>query len=143
MRLARTILAAIVLFFWCVPADAQDNLADASAPAARLAIAQAPPLPLEKLTVTLQVPANWSLGRISAVALGPDGTTFVLQRGANADPVIAVDQTGRVLRSWGKGMFKIPHSIKVDPDGNVWTTDAGDGLVTKFTPAGKKLQEIA
>jgi DNA-binding beta-propeller fold protein YncE len=93
--------------------------------------------------VTIQVPVGWSLGRISAVAIGPDGGAFVLQRGANADPVIAVDQNGRVLRSWGKGMFKIPHSIKVDPDGNVWTTDAGDGLVMKFTPAGKKLQEIA
>jgi hypothetical protein len=33
----------------------------------------------------------------------------------------------------GKGLFKIPHSIKVDADGNVWTTDAGDGLVIKFT----------
>jgi hypothetical protein len=143
MRPTRTVLAAIVLYFSCVPAHAQDNLADANAPAARLAIAQAPQLPLEKLTVTIQVPETWSLGRISAVALGPDGTAFVLQRGANADPVIVSDQTGRVLRSWGRGMFKIPHSIKVDPDGNVWTTDAGDGLVMKFTSAGKKLQEIA
>src|SRR5262245_38323873 len=142
MRPARAVLAASVLFLSCVAADAQDNLADANAPAASMAIAQAPPPPLEKVTVTLQVPAN-SLGRISAVALGRDGTAFVLQRGANADPVIIVDETGRVLRSWGKGMFKIPHSIKVDPDGNVWTTDAGDGLVMKFTPAGKKLQEIA
>src|SRR5262245_38790541 len=142
MRPARAVLAASVLFLSCVAADAQDNLADANAPAASMAIAQAPPPPLDKVTVTLQVPAN-SLGRISAVALGRDGTAFVLQRGANADPVIIVDETGRVLRSSGKGMFKIPHSIKVDPDGNVWTTDAGDGLVMKFTPAGKKLQEIA
>src|SRR5262249_27118564 len=50
---------------------------------------------------------------------------------------------GRVLRSWGKGLYKIPHSIRVDPQGNIWTTDAASSLVLKFTPQGKKLLEIA
>ena len=127
----------------CVPLDAQASLAERNAPAARTALAQAPLLPLEKVVVAIQVPANWELGRISAVAWGRGGVAFVLQRGNKADPVIVVDRTGRVLRSWGKGMFKIPHSIKIDPDGNVWTTDAGDGLVMKFTAEGTKLQEIA
>ena len=67
----------------------------------------------------------------------------MVQRGDKADPVIVVDRNGRVLRSWGRQMFKIAHSIKVDPDGNVWTTDAGDGRVLKFTRDGKKLQEVA
>jgi NHL repeat len=132
-----------VLYLSCVPVNAQDSLAERFAPEARAALAQAPALPLEKVVVAIQVPAPWELGRISAVAMGRDGVAFVLQRGDKADPVIVVDRTGRVLRSWGKGLFKIPHSIKIDADGNVWTTDAGDGLVMKFTPAGKKLQEIA
>jgi len=136
------VIAAVVLLAYGA-IEAQDNLAERLAPAARAALAEAPPLPLEKLVVAIQVPATWELGRISAVALGRDATALVLQRGDKADPVIVVDRAGRVMRSWGKGMFKIPHSIKVDADGNVWTTDAGDGLVMKFTSDGKKLQEIA
>lgn len=142
MNPTRTSLIAAILCLSCNSMDAQDSLADTYAPQARVALAQAPLLPLEKTAVAIQLPASWQLGRISAVAMGRDGVAYVLQRGDNADPVIVVDRTGRVLRSWGKGMFKIPHSIKVDPDGNVWTTDAGDGRVLKFTSDGKTLQEI-
>jgi hypothetical protein len=150
-RLAGVCLALVGSLAWArilaveglVSVEAQNNLAERHAPAAHMALAQAPLLPLEKVVVAIQVPAQWELGRISAVAMGRDGVAFVLQRGDKADPVIAVDRTGRVLRSWGKGMFKIPHSIKIDPGGNVWTTDAGDGLVRKFTSEGKELQQIA
>ena len=70
------------------------------------------------------------------------GVIYVLQRGDKADPVIAVDKEGRVLRSWGKGMYTVPHSVRLDPDGNIWTVDAGSSVLLKFTPEGKKLQEI-
>jgi hypothetical protein len=143
MGFSRTSLIPAVVCLTCLSVEAQDSLADRNAPAALTALAQAPLLPFEKVVVAIHVPAGWELGRISAVAMGRDGIAYVLQRGDKADPVISVDRSGRVLRSWGKGMFKIPHSIKVDPDGNVWTTDAGDGLVMKFTAGGKKLQEIA
>ena len=136
-------LVGTVLLLSPIFLGAQDSLADRLAPAARAAIAKAPTLGLERAVVEVQVPPNWELGRISAAAIGRDGSVFVLHRGAKADPVVVIDGNGRVLRSWGKGLFKIPHSIKVDADGNVWTTDAGDGLVTKFTPDGKKLREIA
>jgi len=39
-------------------------------------------------------------------------------------------------------MFTVPHSIRVDADGNIWTVDAGSSIVLKFSPQGKKLQEI-
>ena len=50
---------------------------------------------------------------------------------------------GRILRTWGKGLYKIPHSIRVDPAGNVWTTDAASSMVYKFSREGKKLVEIS
>ena len=84
-----------------------------------------------------------SLGTVSSVAADRNGVIYVLQRGDKADPVIAVDREGRVLRSWGKGMFTVPHSIRIDPAGNIWTVDAGSSVVFKFSPEGKKLQEIA
>jgi len=96
----------------------------------------APRLPLE------QVPLN-SVGTVSSVAIDPSGVIYVLQRGDKADPVIAVDKQGKTLRSWGKGMFTVPHSVRVDPDGNIWTVDAGSSVILKFTPQGRKLQEIS
>jgi DNA-binding beta-propeller fold protein YncE len=96
----------------------------------------APRLPLE------QVPLN-SVGTVSSVAMDRSGTIYVLQRGDKADPVIAVDKEGKTLRSWGKGMFTVPHSVRVDADGNIWTVDAGSSVILKFTPQGKKLQEIS
>jgi sugar lactone lactonase YvrE len=70
------------------------------------------------------------------------GVIYLLQRGDKADPIVAVGRGGRVLRSWGKGMFTIPHSIRIDADGNVWTVDASASRVFKFTPEGKLLLTI-
>jgi len=101
------------------------------------ALAQdAPRLALE------QVPLN-SVGTVSSVAMDRNGVIYLLQRGDKADPVIAVDKEGKTLRSWGKGMFTVPHSVRADPDGNIWTVDAGSSVILKFTPQGKKLQEIS
>src|SRR5215471_12987147 len=83
-----------------------------------------------------------TLGTVSSVAADQNGVIYVLQRGDKADPVIVVDREGRVLRSWGKGMFTVPHSVRVDPEGNVWTVDAGSSVILKFSPQGKKLQQI-
>ena len=103
---------------------------------AAISAQDAPRLPLE------QVPLN-SVGTVSSVAMDRSGVIYVLQRGDKADPVIAVDKQGKTLRSWGKGMFTVPHSVRVDADGNIWTVDAGSSIILKFTPEGKKLQEIS
>jgi DNA-binding beta-propeller fold protein YncE len=76
------------------------------------------------------------------VAIDRSGVIYVLQRGDKAAPVIAVDKQGKTIRSWGKGMFTVPHSVRVDADGNIWTVDAGSSTILKFTPQGKKLLEI-
>src|ERR1022692_3349285 len=122
---------------------AQDNLGEMKAKQLQALLKQAPQLPLRKVTVTIQAAsADFIPGRIVSVTMDRRGVAYVLHRGNRADPVIAVDRNGKVLRSWGKGMFHIPHSIKVDPEGNVWTTDAGTSAVIKFSPEGKKLEEF-
>ena len=70
------------------------------------------------------------------------GLIYLLQRGDQADPVIIVDRNGKIVRSWGKGMYTTPHAIRIDPQGNVWTTDAASSMVYKFSPEGKTLMEI-
>jgi hypothetical protein len=70
----------------------------------------------------------WVLGRATRVW---SGTTFdeghrITKSKAIAWPVVMeVDRdSGSVLRSWGKGVFWMPHSIAVDREGNVWTVGA-------------------
>jgi DNA-binding beta-propeller fold protein YncE len=71
--------------------------------------------------------------------VNPRGEVFVFHRGKHADPLIVFDARGRYLRSWGRGQFDIPHGLRIDPEGNVWTTDVGSHEVMKFTPQGKLL----
>ncbi len=120
--------------------------ADLAAQTARLRalMSAAPRLPLQQTELAIRPPeSGWSIEMVSSVAVAGKGVIYVLQRGAQADPVIAVDREGRILRSWGRGMYRIPHSIRVDPAGNIWTIDAASSMVYQFTPEGRKLLEIA
>lgn len=103
--------------------------------------AQKSPLVEEPLKVR-PPQAGWEMGMVSWVTSDKNGLIYLLQRGDKADPVIVVNKDGRVLRSWGKGMYTMPHAIRIDPQGNVWTTDAASSMVYKFTPDGKTLMEI-
>ena len=112
--------------------------------ALREIVKQAPQLPLKSgaLEVTTPSTSGWALGMVSWVAAGPDGLIYLLQRGDQADPVIVIDRAGQIVRSWGKGMYTTPHAIRVDPQGNIWTTDAASSMVYKFSPRGDKLLAI-
>lgn len=112
--------------------------------ALRAMLDKAPKLPLAQSPVAVQAPqdAGWAMGMVSWVASDPGGHVYLLQRGDKADPVIVLDATGKILRSWGKGMYTTPHAIRLDPQGNVWTTDAASSMVYKFSPEGKLLLKI-
>jgi hypothetical protein len=86
---------------------------------------------------------GWELGMVSWVALDRSGVMYMIQRGDRADPVIVVDMLGHVLRSWGRGLYEIPHAIRIDPAGNIWTVDAATSVLHKFTPHGEILQQIS
>jgi streptogramin lyase len=103
--------------------------------------AQQLPLRLTKLNVAPPRP-NWELGMISSVAADGKGTIYLLQRGLSAQPVVAINEQGQVLREWGKGLYQIPHSIRIDPAGNIWTVDAASSRILKFTPLGEKLLDF-
>jgi NHL repeat len=110
----------------------------------RAALQSAPKLPFEQraIAITAPPPGDWALGMVSWVAADRDGLTYLLQRGDKADPVIVLDRNGKIVRSWGKGMYTTPHAIRVDRQGNVWTTDAASSMVYKFSPEGKTLLQI-
>ncbi len=99
------------------------------------------PNPYETIDGFFKLPEGRTWGSTSAVDVAPDGRTiWVAERcGANRcvdakgepsplDIVLKFDQSGKLLASFGKGMFVFPHGIHVDGDGNVWVTDASDNL---------------
>ena len=137
----------LLLCVVCLSAFAQNPEAaalEAQAVSLRALMEHAPVLTLHRTEVKLQSPGSGGkIGYPSSVAMDKSGLLYVLQRGEKADPVLVVDQHGNIVRSWGKGMFKIPHSIRIDPAGNVWTVDASSSMIFKFTPLGEKLMEIS
>src|SRR6202162_2794313 len=64
--------------------------------------------------------------------------------GWSLDPILKFDASGKLVKSFGAGMFIFPHGLHVDRAGNVWVTDGlgrdGKGhQVFKFSPDGKLL----
>ena len=101
-----------------------------------------------------ELPPGVKWAAVTAVEPAPDGTIYVVHRcfanscaGRPEAPILKYDATGKLLRSWGEGMFIFPHGATVDRDGNLWVTDArgenGKGhQVFKFDPNGKVLMAL-
>ena len=106
-------------------------------------VQRSPELKLQAVELKAQPPrAGWQLGMVSWIAIDRAGLIYLLHRGDKANPIVVLDREGHVVRSWGKGMYTKPHAIRIDPEGNVWTTDAATSVVYEFSPAGEKLLEI-
>ena len=109
---------------------------------ATAAFAQQLPLQLTRVEIT-PPRANWELGMISSSSADGNGTIYLLQRGLSVQPVVAINEKGKVLREWGKGLYQIPHSIRIDPAGNIWTVDSASSRILKYTPQGKILLDFS
>jgi DNA-binding beta-propeller fold protein YncE len=107
----------------------------------RALMAQTPKLALKETELSLKPPLP--LEMVSSVAVAADGLIYILQRGSKADPIIVTKPDGSVMRSWGRGLYTIPHSIRIDNDANVWTVDAGDSTIRKFSPLGRELLKLS
>ena len=88
----------------------------------------------------LKLPADVELGAVSAVAVDGDDRVYVLHRGE--PPLLAFDAKENYVRGFGEGLFKVPHGLRVDRDGNLWTTDNGNHVLRKFSREGKLLATL-
>jgi len=137
-------MTQLLAYLLLLPLWFQDPALEAQNAALQKLIQNTPKLALEPTNLTLPgLDPSVLAGTASWVAAGRNGLIYLLiQLPGNADPVIVIDRSGKVVRSWGKGMYTTAHSIRIDPQGNVWTTDAASSKVYKFTPEGKKLMEF-
>ena len=142
---------ALSLIVFAPPLRAQDTAALRApvrpacvAPTATVRPMESSPTLAGVATELVLVPPHdgWEIGRVSWTASDRNGLIYLLQRGDKAEPVVVVNREGKVVHSWGKGMYTLPHALRIDPQGNVWTTDANTSVVIKFSPEGRELMRI-
>ena len=121
------------------------------------------PNPYETVRNWGTMPEGRMWGSTAGIDVDPDGKSiWAIDRcgantcaGSNLPIVLKFDSSGRLLKSFGAGIFVFPHGMHVDRDGNVWVTDGrtatpeelakfpdakGKGhTVVKFSPEGKVL----
>ena len=56
----------------------------------------------------------------------PAGSATCVGRGPANPPILEFSPAGKLLRSFGAGLFAYPHGFTVDRDGNLWATDVND-----------------
>ncbi|HEY7447383.1 MAG TPA: peptidyl-alpha-hydroxyglycine alpha-amidating lyase family protein [Vicinamibacterales bacterium] len=107
-----------------------------------------------------QLPPGRKWGSTAGIYAAPDGRTiWAIDRcgasgaGGSAcadsplDPILQFDLSGKLLKSFGRGVIVLPHKITVDRDGNLWVADNGSApgkgqQVHKFSPDGKLLMSL-
>jgi len=103
------------------------------------------PNPYHEVAAWAKLPGGVMWGGVISVDPAPNGDVWVFHR--SDPPILRFDQSGKVVKSFGAGLFAQAHGMTVDRDGNVWVTDAqtkdGKGQqVFKFSPDGKVLMTL-
>ena len=109
------------------------------------------PNPYRTVENWAKLPQGRTWGSAAGVTVDSKGHIWVAERcganscaGSSLAPILEFDPSGKLLTSFGAGMFVFPHGITVDREGNVWVTD-GDGKdgkghqVFEFSSKGKVL----
>ena len=97
----------------------------------------APDLGYRPVPHGLQIPDGVEMGAPSSVAWTSKNRLLVFNRGPH--PLMEFDEDGNYVRSWGEGEYVRPHGMRLDPQGNIWTTDVNGHTVTKMNPEGDVL----
>ena len=102
------------------------------------------------LPASMKGPNGHRWGEVIRVHVAPDGNIWVfhrcfhdkpsgdatcLNRGDANPPILEFNPAGKLLKSFGVGLFAHPHGFTVDKDGNLWTTDTNDDQTILGMPA--------
>jgi outer membrane protein assembly factor BamB len=128
---ARLLLAAVLLVSLAGPAAPQP-------------IDGTPKYPKVNVAVAYKVDASWpqrpeghDWGAVPGIAVDAKDQVYVFTRAAKA--VQVYDANGKFLRAFSDSALTNAHHLKIDPEGNIWTTDVADHTVRKWSPEGKPL----
>jgi hypothetical protein len=109
-----------------------------------------------------ELPAGWNFGEVASVTTDAHGHVFVFHRGPH--PIMEYLSAGGFVRAWGDGMISWrqgptppsytstgprpncdscgAHSVRIDPEGNLWEVDDGGNVVVKMNPQGRVMMEL-
>ena len=127
MRRALSIPLAAALVLCAMPAFAQ----------VKASAQNVPEIPYDSVPNFLKLPPGRYLGEAIGVATNSKGHVFVYTRSANTQ-LFEFDQNGVFVREIGAGAynFEFAHSVRVDPQDNIWVVDEGTNTITRFNPEG-------
>ena len=127
------------------------------------------PNPYQSIDGWAKMPTGRDWGATSAIDIDPDGKSIWVAERCGSDSlnqnypirscaeselpvVLKFNSDGIMVKSFGGGIFAVPHGFHVDRDGNVWVTDAPFTLaagveakghqVVKFSPDGELLLRL-
>ena len=97
-----------------------------------------------------QLPQGRVWGQAIGIDIDRDGSSvWVFDRcgaktceGSNVAPIQKFAPTGRLVVSFGSGLFKWPHGLAASHDGTVWVTDGKNQTVTQLAPDGRVLMTL-
>lgn len=136
------LVSAMALFAW--PMHAQVSVSE---------------IPFDSASNLLKMPDNIVMGEAVGVATNSKGHIFVYTRdgllgysvgtsrqfgrGAAAR-LYEFDEKGNFMRELGKGTYAqaFAHTVRVDPQDNIWMVDEGSNMIVKFSPEGKILMTL-
>jgi hypothetical protein len=105
----------------------------------------APQLRFREEVLPLRIPGE-TLGETEGVSMNADGHLFVFSRtgwsgssrGGNAAKVFEFDDNLRFVKEWIPNAYGLSfaHTVRVDPEQNVWITDEGSNMIIKVDPTG-------
>src|SRR5580692_6530544 len=97
----------LLAYLLLLPLWFQNPALEAQNAALQKLIQNTPKLALEPANLTLQgMDPSALAGTVSWVAADRNGLIYLLiQIPGKADPVIVMDHSGKIVRTWGKGMF--------------------------------------
>jgi DNA-binding beta-propeller fold protein YncE len=92
-----------------------------------------------------EVPGNGVWGDVLGVAIDREGNIVAFRRAE--PPILKFNPAGKLLASFGDGMFAAAHGLRIDRDGFIWAADfrAVDGKgqqVVKMTPDGRVVMTL-
>ena len=108
---------------------------------------QVPEIRYRSVPDLLKLPPDLYLGEVTGVAVNSKGHLFVFSRGnttgpaygASAAQLLEFGPDGKFVREIGHNLYawSYAHTVKVDPEDNIWVTDKGSDMVIKFNPEGR------
>jgi len=106
-----------------------------------------PEIPFQASVDFLELPAGMNFGEVAGVTVDARHHLYVFSRtgarstvhGASASQLFEFGPDGSFIHEIGKDLygFAFAHTVRIDPQGNLWATDEGTNMIMKLNAAGR------